>query len=148
MTTLISMIRFGSSSFVFSKCAFSQQRPWGGSTVWWRPLSGQQAVWFWLAELVSTTESWPLKVWREDRGPQDCQQVQCLLMIQQTVCYGYFLKLSLIVEFCCLQFPVFGARWGQVIVSCWRHRLWHLPQRCTQTGNILLFMASFTLSSH
>lgn len=32
------------------------------------------------------------------------------------------------------QFPVSGARWGQVLVSRWRHRLRHLPQRCTQTG--------------
>ena len=32
------------------------------------------------------------------------------------------------------QFPVFGARWGKVIISSWRHGLWHLPQRRTQTG--------------
>lgn len=32
------------------------------------------------------------------------------------------------------QFPVFGARWGKVVISSWRDGLRHLPQRRTQTG--------------
>lgn len=40
----------------------------------------------------------------------------------------------LTVKLCHLQFPVSGPRWGQVIISRWRHRIRHLPQRCTQTG--------------
>lgn len=79
------------------------QRPWGGSTVWRRRLPRQQAVWLRLAQLLSTDESGPLEVWREDRGPQDCQQVRSLFEKQCSIQSKGILKKSktITVKFYC-----------------------------------------------
>lgn len=115
------------------------QWPRGGPPVWWRRFPRQQAVWLRLAQLLPANEPRPLEVRREDGGPQDRQQVQATgatpagklglrlnLKSSHNNNYGNTWMMS--------QLPVFGPRWGQVIVPRGRHRLWHLPQRCTQTG--------------
>ena len=127
----------------------SLQRPGGGPTVRGRALSRQQAVWLWLAQLLSTTESRPLQVRREDGGPQDRQQVTELRMQHVLGCSACFSLKVVNLPYLFLQFLVPGAWWGQVIQSRWRNRLWHLPQRRSQTGEVPLFVKfpeSWTLS--
>lgn len=78
------------------------QRPWGGPPVWWHHLPGQQALRFWLAQLLSATESGPLKVWRQDRGPQDRQQVRRLFVLEHRKRSSWYLKKKMSpVQFWC-----------------------------------------------